>query len=1414
MHGIYHSTRARLLVVLRIVTVAIIGLGALAGVDATAGLSGSYSIGSSGDYSSISSAISALNSNGVSGPVTFEIANGSYSASSYFRLTSVSGMNATNTVTFRPASGASVTITGSIYGHGIFDIDGGSYYVIDGNSSSGATETRNMTLVNTYSSSYCCAVRIKRNANHNTVRNCNLQANSYYYLSSSSGGAVVMIGGSGSSYGNCDYNVIEQNQIGDPNNTYRSGYDVAVYGSYGYQSDYNEILNNDIINWGKGPYYYYNGYGVYINYARHTLVQGNDIHQTHAATIGYLYGLYVYDYDGYSTGTIVNANRIYDLKSSQSSKYPYFIYYSGNYTPSSDVFTFTNNMMLYDESSGYYLYGYYAYLYGSSGTVADENNSTYIDGSWRGYVYAKRVYYPNGNYLFHNNIMRIKGSGYLYGIYLYAYYGWSGVDWDHNLYDITASSSSNRRFAYWRSSGSSYGYSYSFSQWRSQTPWDDNGYSGSAGFIDPDNNNLHISTCAPSHVEGRGVPSTYVTTDFDGDRRDPQFPDIGADEGNFNGDGIRVLTPNGGEELTVGYPSNVQISLNRTLPLDFFLSTDNGANWMPAGNVAKDDTHAGVNTFSVIVPNIETHKALLRVVSAVNSCESDVSDATFSLVRPVVFLMAPNGGERWVASDTNTIVWQTQYVPGGLTVRLDYSTDNGSTWSTIADGLSNQNRPSTNTYDWIVPNTPSTTARVRAVVTGTSFGDTSDAVFTIIEEPSVKVLVPNGGERLIPGHKLTVSFSTVTTDNVNIDYSLDGGATWTEMAHRLPAYVGSYEWTVPQGPTGQGLVRVTNVERPRFSDVFDDYFLILSPELTVLSPNGGVYDLNEPVRVNWSGEDLTTLKLEYSSNNGLTWSTVATGLDATSGTYTFTPPAIPTDAGRVRLTDETVMTNTDMNDLPFHIAQEPSLLLFQPSGGETYVMGSEATVSWESYRIDAVNVEYSLNGGQTWTMIESNVPAIQGSLHWTVPHVATTKGEVRVTEVGRVNPLRATSGWFTIVEPKHPSLRMLTPNGGESYTEGGVVQLRWNAQDIDGGVTLSYSDDAGATWTKIASNVPATDVGTTGKYEWTAPHAPGDKYLVKVSSVGGVSDASDNTFTVVRELHPALTVIYPNGGETMMGGTDEVIRWSATDIPGNVTVSYSTDDGTTWSDLGVAAASASQLNWTIPTDVTTDAALVRVAGEDDPIADTSDNSFMIHQPIVPQIVVTNPNRGTERWMYGDTVPVEWTADNVDLVKIELSIDGGTHWHTLADAIDATKGTWDYEVEDLSDTTLDGVLVVRISDVNNPTVFDESDAPFTFVPGINAVPVVETGARALELEGAYPNPMIDRTQLRWRQAHAGSVVLRLYAEDGRMARELKLGSRSSGDQSVTVDGTDLAAGSYTVVLTVGAEHVSGRLIIVR
>ena len=79
-----------------------------AAVTARAQISGTKTIGGSGaDYPTIEAALGALNASGVSGPVTFLVAGGTYAVpASGYPLRAAAGMSATNTVTIRPAANA------------------------------------------------------------------------------------------------------------------------------------------------------------------------------------------------------------------------------------------------------------------------------------------------------------------------------------------------------------------------------------------------------------------------------------------------------------------------------------------------------------------------------------------------------------------------------------------------------------------------------------------------------------------------------------------------------------------------------------------------------------------------------------------------------------------------------------------------------------------------------------------------------------------------------------------------------------------------------------------------------------------------------------------------------------------------------------------------------------------------------------------------------------------------------------------------------------------------------------------------------------------------------------------------------------------------------------------------------------
>jgi len=66
-------------------------------------LSGTYTIGSAADYTTIALAVSALHTNGVNGPVTFNFLSGTYTE--YVTLNEITGASATNTITFQAGDG-------------------------------------------------------------------------------------------------------------------------------------------------------------------------------------------------------------------------------------------------------------------------------------------------------------------------------------------------------------------------------------------------------------------------------------------------------------------------------------------------------------------------------------------------------------------------------------------------------------------------------------------------------------------------------------------------------------------------------------------------------------------------------------------------------------------------------------------------------------------------------------------------------------------------------------------------------------------------------------------------------------------------------------------------------------------------------------------------------------------------------------------------------------------------------------------------------------------------------------------------------------------------------------------------------------------------------------------------------------
>ena len=106
---------------------------------------------------------------------------------------------------------------------------------------------------------------------------------------------------------------------------------------------------------------------------------------------------------------------------------------------------------------------------------------------------------------------------------------------------------------------------------------------------------------------------------------------------------------------------------------------------------------------------------------------SDLSICVPMVTFTPVFLLltSPVGGETWAVDSTHDITWDN--IGTIKFVRLEYSTDNRSSWDTIKASL-----PNSGVYPWVIPDAISEQCRVRiSDVDDPECSDTSDNNFKI-----------------------------------------------------------------------------------------------------------------------------------------------------------------------------------------------------------------------------------------------------------------------------------------------------------------------------------------------------------------------------------------------------------------------------------------------------------------------------------------------------------------------------------------------------------------------------------------------------------------------------------------------------------------------------------------------------------
>lgn len=321
---------------------------------------------------------------------------------------------------------------------------------------------------------------------------------------------------------------------------------------------------------------------------------------------------------------------------------------------------------------------------------------------------------------------------------------------------------------------------------------------------------------------------------------------------------------------------------------------------------------------------------------------------------PSVNVVFPNGGETLSVGGTTQIRWTSSDNTGVSRHEVWLSVSGGASYPTaLATGLAG----TAQAYQWIIPNTPTLSARVKVVAVdaaGNSGMDTSNGNFTIssggdTQPPTVRVLSPNGGEQLTPGAVTRIAWTSTDTVGMashTLSLSTDGGGSFpTSIMTGVPPAAQEFFWSVPLIETLRGRIKVS-----AFDTSSNEGFDISDQDFQIQIASSGDFSLSaNPTAVSLSAGELATLLLS------------ATGTDGFQSSISLTATVSPPDSNvRVAFQDNplrigTTTTGTITTTSPL-TAENYTLTLTGSGGGKTHSLSIALSI-WKPLGSKPVGTE-------------------------------------------------------------------------------------------------------------------------------------------------------------------------------------------------------------------------------------------------------------------------------------------------------------------------------------------------------------------------------------------------------------------------------------------------------------------------
>ena len=505
-----------------------------------------------------------------------------------------------------------------------------------------------------------------------------------------------------------------------------------------------------------------------------------------------------------------------------------------------------------------------------------------------------------------------------------------------------------------------------------------------------------------------------------------------------------------------------------------------------------------------------------------------------------------------------------------------------------------------------------------------------------------------------------------------------------------------------------------------------------------------------------------------------------------------------------------------MGNSTFGLDYDPTALTFEQYLGEGSILFGSSNTGYgysSAYSNPASNTSKPISGLRTIDVVHAqngaDIPGVE------VPSEFTSVGTLRfainrtvdyvfdwhpLTTVHDVDGLSLTdNGDFKYIEPIviASEVEITYPTTGEVLEANRGYNVEWSESDFDDlMVDLLLSVDGGDSWTKINDEVLPV---TAREFYWTAPNENSSECKIQLRNAENESMLDvTGLFSI---LASPVTIYEPCAiCGTLLSGTISDIVW-ATNQNINVYFEFSANGTSDWTVASeVVSSTLTSITWDVPVADTKDAVIRMLNMEGEILAVST--PFKV---ISGSLDITSPEGSVVKG--GKVTEINWTANNVNMFDLYLSIDGGNNWEMIFDDATASANTttWSVPNVDANDAKLKAVhhLIPELE-------YDIASFMIASDTKVN-----DPAANGYYLGTPVPNPFSEISELSLTLPEFGTVTAELYDISGnRVATMINGQAYGAGTHNLTIDATNIATGTYIVYVTVGEYTLTQRVLVIK